>query len=769
MYDFQGLADLYLKNWQAWLPKWLPGGKMEGREYVCAGIRGGQGTSFKVNTVTGVFADFAIAGDKGKDLIALWALQNNLSQGEAAKQLAAQSHYDLDTSQDTPPLADVPAAKQAELPPLDAPSPDFKNASRTWAYNDATGRLMFYVARYETDGGKEFSPFTWVDGGWKRKSWPSPRPLYGLDRLALAPNKPVVVCEGEKAADAATAIMGGYVAIAWPNGALAVEKTDWTPLKGRKVLLWPDADEPGLKAMVKLAQLLKPIATEIKILDVSGQKDKWDAADAVEEKWEYKDLIGWCKAGPDGKSRAVLVWPLPDRPPLEQVIQEARRDGEVIPVVEAVSTAMPQSDLALQKLKWADDRGQIHSNMETVLRAFEGMPMFKDVSGQGKIWWDEFLKRPRTSMWCRNGATERDWEDHDDLNLLRVFQNQLELPKTKKANIQDAIMYIAHNNPRNEIKEWLEALEWDGVKRLSTFCEKYLAVAPSKFASATGKNFLVSLVARIYKPGCKVDTMPVLEGEEGKRKSTAFEILGGKWYCDCRVDVNQKKEFEETIQGKWLIEIAELDSFRKAENDTLKAILSSRTDRYRASYGRLAADYLRQCVFAGTTNGHDYLPPGKARRWYPWEGTGERADYHQLQIDRDQLFAQAVHLYKSQIGQPDEPEIPGHWWYVPEKEAAEIREARQKEDSWTEPVRIWLTQNFMEKFKLNTCAKDALGIDPIKLGIGDSRRLGHVLRGLKWENITIREKVSGGNDITGKWWVKKDTFDDPPVDDTPPF
>ena len=133
----------------------------------------------------------------------------------------------------------------------------------SWRYYDKDGQTIGFVCRYLKDGRKTYRPWTFGRFGeiaapleWRSLTWPSPRPLYGLDRLAQRPDAKVLLCEGEKAADAAQALIGGMVCMTWPGGSGAVWHIDWTPLEGRHVILCPDADAPGMAAMRTIAGFL---------------------------------------------------------------------------------------------------------------------------------------------------------------------------------------------------------------------------------------------------------------------------------------------------------------------------------------------------------------------------------------------------------------------------------------------------------------------------------------------------------------------------------
>jgi putative DNA primase/helicase len=189
--------------------------------------------------------------------------------------------------------------------PFDAPElpmvhPYHGAPTGRWAYRDPEGCILHWVFRFDPPGmRKQFSPLTlWRKNGrlfWHWKHVPAPRPLYVLDKLAAHPTAQVVVCEGEKATDAAAMIFAGSVATCSSNGSEAAKKADWSPLEGRRVLIWPDADEPGDGYVSDVAPILHEIGCNISIIDAralaaaspdGGNRDPevgWDAADARDE------------------------------------------------------------------------------------------------------------------------------------------------------------------------------------------------------------------------------------------------------------------------------------------------------------------------------------------------------------------------------------------------------------------------------------------------------------------------------------------------------
>lgn len=363
--DFQTINAYALAAYPGILYEWLPGGKLNGTEYECGDLTGGRGDSLRVNTRTGVWSDFAAAGVGGSDPISLFAAIRHVGQGEAAKDLADRF------SVGTAPPPPSPTAKQKWMPivpvPDDAPRPPDEFSKKNdngdwqklplvtrWTYRDQFGQTIGHVARFaKPGGGKEIVPQTFCAPGgsggsagptgsgspkWRWLSFPQPRPLYGLDRLAAAPNATVIVVEGEKCADALhNAIVAAgwtsFVVVSWPGGGKATKYVDWSPLAGRKLVLWPDFDakpyegttslkipakQPGMMAMLDIANRTKKTAAGIRILNYTpGEKpDGWDVADAIDEGWNAQACLEFIKARMVGPEDVAV------RPP-EQSAQPA--------------------------------------------------------------------------------------------------------------------------------------------------------------------------------------------------------------------------------------------------------------------------------------------------------------------------------------------------------------------------------------------------------------------------------------------------------------
>jgi putative DNA primase/helicase len=361
--DFDGLARQLLASAETHLASWLPAGRKRGNSWVAGDLSGAAGQSLKVNITTGAWADFA-TGDHGSDLVSLYAAIYSLPMGEAYRELGGETkpatringHHAKPQAQQEPTRRVVTPVPES-CADCACTHPRYGTPAARWTYFDGNGEVLGYVARYEPAGErKQIVPWTWDGERWGMGQWPSPRPLYGLQELEARPESAVLVVEGEKAADAARRFATPYVVITWPAGAMATDKADWTPLTGRKVLLWPDADDPGKKAMQRVAQIIHERASEVKVLDVADQPDGWDAADA--------EFTGWadCKAW---MTPRVSVWaPSASVPVVQRTAEVIDADtGEIEPIPPEFSDDSLALEFVAQfgaGLRWSPGLGWMH-------------------------------------------------------------------------------------------------------------------------------------------------------------------------------------------------------------------------------------------------------------------------------------------------------------------------------------------------------------------------------------------------------------------------
>lgn len=220
--------------------------------------------------------------------------------------------------------------------PPDAPSEppyhyEMGKPKKVWEYKDEFGELLMKVCRFETDLGKEDRPLTYRqynDGKrrWAYKGLEKPRPLYGLDRLAERPDAPVIICEGEKAADAAQTLFPEYVAITSPNGAKSPHSADWEPVKDRDIRIWPDNDIPGHAYAKSVAEILSGLNNEVLGVTIPENfPDSWDVADPLPEGITKEVLITML-----AEAKPVILDPLKELAERAKINPGAAFEAEVV-------------------------------------------------------------------------------------------------------------------------------------------------------------------------------------------------------------------------------------------------------------------------------------------------------------------------------------------------------------------------------------------------------------------------------------------------------
>lgn len=269
--------------------------------------------------------------------------------------------------------------------------------------------------------------------------------------------------------------------------------------------------------------------------------------------------------------------------------------------------------------------------------------------------------------------------DADLLNFRLYAASAYEVEFTT-AMMADAVNQVAHEFKYHPVRDYLLGLKWDGLPRLRNLLTDYFRCDDEDGLSGImGVRFMVGAVARVFKPGCKLDTMLIIQGEQGAMKSTALATLGGEWFSDATLDLKHK-DASVAIEGVWLHEFGELESVRKADATLIKAWLSRRVERYRPAYARCAEDVPRQTVFVGTTNEGTFLSDktGSRRFWVRTVPQGEVCDIPAILRDRDQLWAEALDMYRGGCT----------WWLSSEEDAIRADGAEQfrVRDPWEDDL-----------------------------------------------------------------------------------
>lgn len=363
-----------------------------------------------------------------------------------------------------------------------------------------------------------------------------------------------------------------------------------------------------------------------------------------------------------------------------------------------------------------------------------GLILQNDERWSGVIARDEFSGKTVKLRTPPYGGMAGEWSDLDDIMTSEWLAQQYNL-LAKTSTVLEGVSVVAERNRFHPVRRYLEGLVWDGTRRLDAWLWMIMGVPLTSYSAKVGKRWLIGAVARVMKPGVKVDNVLILEGLQGEGKSTALGILGGEWFMDTPFTLGDKEAFQ-MIRGKWIIELGELDAFNKAESTKAKQFFSASVDTFRESYGRRTADVPRQCVFAGTTNQEEYLKDTTGNRRY-WPVTVTKVDLAMLREIRDQLWAEALHCYRAK-------EI----WWVEKGEAGlfeEEQNARYMVDAWEHRILPWLEEYVGETVTSDQVLSGALNLDVGHWGKPEQMRVGHILHRLGWRRKRL--SVAGKSGI----------------------
>ncbi len=239
------------------------------------------------------------------------------------------------------------------------------------------------------------------------------------------------------------------------------------------------------------------------------------------------------------------------------------------------------------------------------------------------------------------------WDDNDNNGLYWYMEKRHHI--TGNGKIDAGLSLHSNKFAFNDVQDYLTARVWDGVPRLDRLYIDYLGAADTPYNRIVARKGFVAAVARAMTPGCKFDNMTILVGPQGIGKSSLLDIMSRGWFNDS-IRTFEGKEASELLQGVWIVEISELDAFRRTDVARIKQFLSLRADRFRAAYGRHVKELPRPCVFFGTTNTKDFLQDTTGnRRFWPVD-VGERPAiknvWRGLPEEVDQIWAEAVFYWK---------------------------------------------------------------------------------------------------------------------------
>jgi predicted P-loop ATPase len=427
------------------------------------------------------------------------------------------------------------------------------------------------------------------------------------------------------------------------------------------------------------------------------------------------------------------------------------------------SNAKPEDDIRRTRIKYkrndflwpsgtikTHDRRPVQNvhNVAIALRSpeLDGLFTYDEMERKAKV--TEPLPDVFDGQEARQKEFPYSFQDVDCIHMQAWFQT-LGMTSIPKDTVGSGIYLVARDSSFHPVKQCLDLLRWDGRRRLNTWLSRSLGVESSRYHAIVGRKFLLSMIARIYRPGCKVDYTLVQVGQQGKRKSTIFSILAGKWFSDNLPSLRNEKDAAVHLNGKWLLEIADLDAIRKQDEEHVKAFLTRQIDKYRPPYGRNEVEEPRQCVFGGTTNRDDFLHYETGARRY-WPVKVVKIDLGWLRKNRDQLFAEA----KARFDKGEE------WWPSDEWEDQYAKPEQSKfqetDEVWEEAIKGYIAIDNIpgaaatgacKKVRLADLFTCALGFKEVKdIKQADYHRVRKIMVKLGWQK---------GRDLKSTFWFKK--------------
>jgi predicted P-loop ATPase len=523
----------------------------------------------------------------------------------------------------------------------DAPPPPEPKIVARYRYVDEAGKPVFSIERWEpalNKIGKKKSFVQRLADGTAKKS--DVQFLYNLPAILADKTATVWLVEGEKCADALNKL--GLVATTWAGGSSVVGET-WVklgftdPLKGRNVVIIPDNDEVGVKAMKVAEDEIRKVAASCVTIKLDVKK-KGD------------DVVEWIAAGGTRAALEAMAEKVADDAAEWKEGLAYYKNGGLKPT--AINTQLIlEHDAEIGRGLFAMDtfRNQI---MLTRRPPFE----------------------PHADRVFPSALT-----DNDVTRASLYFERKYEIAPH---NLGALITETADRNRYNPLTDWLNGLVWDGKSRLSTWCSRLLGSENTRYSQAIGRAWCISAVARAMRRGCQVDTTIVFEGPQGCGKSSALRTLVGDEYFLDHIPDFTSKDAALLISAAWVHELAELATLNRTESEKIKQFLSQREDVYRPPYGKMTINVPRSCVFAATTNKDEYLKDLTGNRRF-WPLKVVKADLAAIAAERDQIWAEAVAAFKA-----------GEAWDLRDAEiiadATEAAAARvDDDDPWADLIGDW--------------------------------------------------------------------------------
>ena len=293
--------------------------------------------------------------------------------------------------------------------------------------------------------------------------------------------------------------------------------------------------------------------------------------------------------------------------------------------------------------------------------------------------------------------------------------------------VRDAFAQHADDHPFHPIKGWLESLQWDGFARLDTMLSDAWGIEDNEYHRFVSRVILIGSVRRVMDPGCKMDYMPILQGEQGIKKSMFFAKLFDPWFAEKTVMSFDGADAAMEVARTWCLEVAELNAFTRSDVNSIKGFLTRQIDHYRPPYGRAIVTRPRTALIVGTTNDDLFLRDQTGNRRFLPVKVLQPYDSAAL-AERELLFAEAM-ARREEALEPNDAIT---------EEARARQESVLQQDPWEEDIQNYLLDQLEQPVRIHEILSQALKIDPGRKTKADANRVGEILRRLGWARYRQR-------------------------------
>lgn len=389
-------------------------------------------------------------------------------------------------------------------------------------------------------------------------------------------------------------------------------------------------------------------------------------ADQIERIWLASQLGNRAKTQ-DPKNRENYVVRT-----IRNAIEKCEKVYSPAPLIQEDATATPELG---QRIKYStNNKGIPFVNAHNIIQILRA-----DTTLNNAFRFNEFTHEHESNVRTTRDFTPLQKEDII-YTMVYIQKTYSFFEKVPAQTVQEAIVTVTYEHPVNPPVDLIKSVQWDGVPRIDTWLTEVFGAPDNEVNRSIGSNWLKGLVNRVIHPGCKFDTVLVLEGSQGIGKSTVLRALGDPWYAETTMDIDTK-DFQLILTQNIIVEFSEGASLSRSASAAMKQKITDQEDNFRKPYDRTSQKYPRHCVFAMTTNEEQYLKDHTGnRRWLPVPLPDQKANVAWIIENRLQMLAEAYHrLY----------ELKETTYEFPQEKLEELQSSRLEEDPWIAKIVEW--------------------------------------------------------------------------------